>query len=66
LTVRPSGRPTVRLLRPLNLQFTALAVGKGDHDNLQVILIGTDGLAYLMYQINSSGNWYWYGRLPTP
>jgi hypothetical protein len=46
--------------------FTAVATGKGQNGNLQVVLLGTDKLLYLVYQVNSSGNWYWYGALPNP
>jgi len=52
---------------PSGVGFSAVAAGRGNNGNLQVILLGAnDGLAYLIYQVSGSGNWYWGGLLPTP
>lgn len=56
-----------RLPDPSNVRFSLATTGKGNVGNLQVIGIGaSDGRPYLIYQVNSSGSWYWYGQLPDP
>jgi hypothetical protein len=48
-----------------NTPFISLAMERGDHDSLQVILIGkNDHLPYLIWQDSKNGGWNWYGRLP--
>lgn len=55
------------LPNPDSVRFRAVAIGKGNGGNLQVVLIGAnDGLPYLIYQVQSSGSWYWAGPLPDP
>jgi hypothetical protein len=59
------------------IQFSALAAGLGNAEcmipglverkwgrNLQVILLGVDGLPYLIWQSCQKGTWHWYGKLP--
>jgi len=50
---------------PIGMQFTTAAAAQGNNNNLQVILLGTDGRPYLIWQSNSDGSWHWYGLLPT-
>ena len=47
-------------------RFKAIATARGDHDNLQVILLGSDGYPYLLWQAHADGGWHWYGKLPNP
>jgi len=45
-------------------KFKALATGTGDHNNLQVILLGAnDGLPYLIFQDNGTGHWGFHGYI---
>jgi hypothetical protein len=44
--------------------FQALAAGIGNSGNAQVILLGSDGLPYLLWQNSATGNWAWASKLP--
>ncbi len=46
--------------------FSALAMGDGNNQWVQVIGLGaSDGLPYLIWA-DDTGNWYWHGQLPDP
>lgn len=50
-----------------SVRFSTVTTGIGNGGNLQVILLGaSDRLPYLLYQVSSSGSWYWRGALPDP
>jgi len=47
--------------------FSAVAVGDGNDELLQVIGLGLgDGLPYLTWLDNGGSTWHWYGALPNP
>src|SRR5207249_4159297 len=55
------------LPNPNGIGFSAVATGKGNGGNLQVIGLGNlDGFPYLIHQSQSTGQWAWNGLLPTP
>ena len=45
--------------------FTEVTTEIGNDGTPQVICIGQDGQIYLIYQDHTSGEWYYYGALPT-
>jgi hypothetical protein len=60
---------------PDGIKFQAMATGRGNNDNPQLIMIGAnpncsncDGKPYLYFQQNSTGAWplAWHGPLPNP
>ena len=51
---------------PSGVQFSTVAMGRGNLGQLQVVGIGkADGMPYLIWQ-DTSGNWHNFGQLPNP